>query len=74
MEPTDPKVSRRPHCKILMGEFRVVQVKLDGITIDLGRKVHITIHVGDFPHSIREGDVLPLFTEIPYAIPGSASE
>lgn len=67
MEPTQGKM------KVLMGEFEVVQVDtFGGITINVGRKVHITIHVGDFPHMVKPGDKLPLFTEVPYANTGPA--
>ena len=59
--------------KIFLGDFEVVQVLLGGITINVGRNVHITIHVGDFPHNIKAGDRLPLFTEIDNANTGSAS-
>ena len=52
--------------KIYMGEFKVVQVKLDGITINIGRNVHVTIHLGDFPHTLKAGDSIPMFTEVPY--------
>jgi hypothetical protein len=63
MEPIKDKV------KVYLGEFIVVQTKLDGITIDLGRNIHITMHLGDFTHDIKPGDKLPLFTEIQHAIP-----
>jgi hypothetical protein len=54
--------------KVYMGEFEVVQISnLGGITINIGKNVHITIHLGDFPHQIKTGDRLPLFTEVPYA-------
>jgi hypothetical protein len=68
MEPIKDKV------KIYLGEFKVVQVKLDGITIDLGRNIHITMHLGDFTHDIHPGDKLPLFTEIQHAIPRPTPE
>jgi hypothetical protein len=62
MEPTQSTV------KVHMGDFTVVQVSnLGGITINIGKNVHITIHIGDFPHQIKTGDRLPLFTEVPYA-------
>lgn len=57
--------------KIYLGEFVVVDCKLDGITLNIGRNVHITIHVGDLPHKVKIGDKLPLFTEISYAYPRS---
>jgi hypothetical protein len=68
MESTYPKM------RILMGEFPVVEVKPYGaITINVGKNVHITIHVGDFQHSLNPGDKVPLFTEIPYANPQQSS-
>ena len=60
--------STKATMKIFLGEFRVVDVHLDGISIDLGKQVHITIHVGDFPHRVKTGDLIPLFTEVPYEI------
>ena len=59
--------------KILLGNFEVVQVLLGGITINIGKNVHITIHVGDFPHDVKAGDRLTLFTEIDNANTGPAS-
>jgi hypothetical protein len=53
--------------KIVLGDFRVVKVELGGITINLGKQVHITIHVGDFPHTTQPGDLITLFTELTYA-------
>jgi hypothetical protein len=59
------------HTKIMLGDFRVIERKFDGIRIDLGKQVTIWIHLGDFPHNVKPGDTLPLFTEIAYAIPKS---
>jgi hypothetical protein len=55
--------------KIYLGDFPVVDIKVGGgITINVGRNVHITIYLrGDIYHNIKEGDILPLFTEISYA-------
>lgn len=62
MEPTPSKV------KIYLGEFEVDHVdNLGAIGFSLGKKAHITMHVGDFPHSVKVGDRIPLFTEIAYA-------
>lgn len=55
--------------KIYMGEFEVVQVKFDGITVNVGKKVHITLHLGDFKHTTKPGDKIPLFTEVEYDTP-----
>jgi hypothetical protein len=49
-----------------LGNFPVVESKLGGITLNIGKNVHITIHSG-LPHSIPEGTLLPLFTEVPDA-------
>lgn len=57
--------------KIYIGEFPVVECKLGGITIDLGKHVFATIHLGDFPHNVKPGDKLPLFTEISHAVTDS---
>lgn len=51
--------------KFFLGEYKVVEATGLGITICLGRGVHITIHIGDITHHIKPGDKLPLFTEIP---------
>ena len=62
MEPTKTKM------RIYLGEFEVVEVKsFGGIRIMLGPGTTITIHVGDFPHQVKLGDKLPLYTEMPYA-------
>ena len=60
MEPVKAKM------RVWLGDFPVVECKLDGITLNIGRNVHLTMHVGDFPHKIKPGEMLPLFTEIPY--------
>jgi hypothetical protein len=60
--------------KIYLGEFDVVQVKFDGISINIGKQIHITIHVGDFPHNVQVGDKIPLYTEISDAIPRPTPE
>lgn len=52
--------------KFFLGEYTVVQSRYaGGITIDLGKGVYTTIHLGDFQHDVKVGDKLPLFTEIP---------
>jgi hypothetical protein len=54
--------------KIFLGEFEVDMVDpLGAIGFSLGKKAHITMHVGDFPHAVKVGDKIPLFTEIAYA-------
>ncbi len=61
--------------KIFLGEFEVDQVgPLGTIGFSLGKKAHVTIHVGDFPHTVKVGDKIPLFTEIDYANARSTSE
>lgn len=61
MEPTPNTL------KIYLGEFYVVEVAKGRLTIDLGKNVHITIYLGDYDHTIKSGQKLPLYTEIPYA-------
>ena len=69
MEPTPSKV------KIYLGEFVVDHVDgLGAIGFSLGKKAHITMHVGDFPHAVKVGDRIPLFTEIAHANTGQPSE
>ena len=64
MEPPPHQVTQR----FLLGWFEVVQAHYaDGITIDMGKGVFTTIYIGDFQHSVKPGDRLPLYTEIPYA-------
>jgi hypothetical protein len=54
--------------KIFLGEFEVDQVgPLGTIGFSLGKKAHITMHIGDFQHTVKVGDKIPLFTEIAYA-------
>jgi hypothetical protein len=57
--------------KIYLGEFPVVQTKIGAITIDIGHKVYVTMHLGDFAHDVKCGDKLPLFTELHDAHLGS---
>lgn len=66
MEPTQAQV------KVFVGDFDVVQVSGQAITLHIGKHVHATIHLS-FEHAVKAGDTLPLFTEIPYANPGSTS-
>jgi hypothetical protein len=59
MEPTETKV------KIFLGEFVVDNVDaLGAIGFSIGKKAHITMHVGDLKHMVKLGDKIPLFTEI----------
>ena len=68
MEPTQAPL------KIFVGDFEVVQVKGSAITLHLGKQVHATIHImGNIQHDIKEGDTLPLYTELAYANAGSTS-
>jgi hypothetical protein len=69
MEPAPNKV------KIYLGEFVVDHVDtLGAIGFSLGKKAHITMHVGDFPHAVKVGDKIPLFTEITHADVGPTPE
>lgn len=63
MEPIENKI------KVYLGEFPVVEVKGDGdiITVNVGRNVHITMHLRGYKSNVKAGQTLPLFTEIPYA-------
>lgn len=63
MEPTGTEVKQRQ--LIFMAECRVVQVRGGDITINLGKNVHLTTHLGAFPHAVKEGDTLPLYTTVP---------
>jgi hypothetical protein len=50
---------------IWLGDYPVVDItKIGGIVIDLGKGVHVTIHIGTLPHTLVIGQTLPLFTEI----------
>jgi hypothetical protein len=50
---------------IWLGDYPIVDItKIGGIVIDLGKGVHITIHIGTLPHNLALGQTLPLFTEI----------
>lgn len=68
MEPLTSKM------RIYLGEFEVVQVKFDGVTVNIGKNVHITLHVGDFKHTTKPGDKIPFFTELEYADTRQPSE
>ena len=58
--------------KIFLGEFEVIEVGPGTLTLDLGKYVHITMHLG-IEHHIKAGDKLPLFTEVGYANTRSTS-
>ena len=60
--------------KFLIGRYPIVDFKIGGITVDLGKGVYIHFYIGDFPHSLKVGDKLPLYTEVPYAKSRSTSE
>jgi hypothetical protein len=66
MEPTQAPL------KVFVGDFEVVEVSGLSITLHLGKHVHATIHL-PITHAVKAGDILPLFTELPYANTGSAS-
>ena len=52
--------------KVEIGEFRVLEVKLNAIRLTLGQGVNVWIHM-NFEHRVNPGDKLNLFMEIPYA-------
>lgn len=54
--------------KVYLGEYTVVDTRTD-ITIDLGKGVSVHVHTGDYKYDVRVGDKIPLFTEIPLALP-----
>ena len=55
---------------IWLGDYTIVDItKIGGIVIDLGKGVHVTIHIGALPHNLALGQTLPLFTEIPTCQP-----
>lgn len=60
--------SAKDKVKIWLGDFPVIEMKVGGITINIGKNVHLTFYVGDFPHKVKVGDKLALFTEIGNAI------
>jgi hypothetical protein len=61
MEPAQTTIT------ITCGEFECVEVlPLGAFRIKLGPGTSITVHVGDFPHRVKKGDMIPLFMEIPY--------
>ena len=66
MEPTQAPL------KVFVGDFEVVHVSGMAITLHLGKHVHATIHL-PITHDIKEGDTLPLYTELTYADAGSTS-
>ena len=65
MEPTRTKVS--------IGEFPVLDVKLNAVRIALGQGVNVWIHM-NFEHGAQPGDTITLLAEIPNAIFRSTPE
>ena len=49
---------------VWMGNYPVVEVSGNAITINIGHNVHITLHCAT-PTKVAVGDMLPLFTRIP---------
>ncbi len=49
---------------VWMGNYPVVEVNGNAITINIGHNVHITLHCAT-PTMLVVGDKLPLFTRIP---------
>lgn len=61
MEPAQAKITMQ------LAECQVIQVKGAAVTIDLGQGVLVTIHTVGFQHGVKEGDKIPLYTEMPRA-------
>lgn len=61
MEPTQAPM------KVFVGDFEVVEVGLNTITINLGKHVFATIHLQGVEHQVKPGETLPFFTELSYA-------
>ena len=51
--------------KLYLGEFPIVENALGVVTINLGKNVHIHIPFHTIPNSLKPGDLLPLYTEVP---------
>lgn len=51
---------------IWMADVPVVEVKGGQITINIGNNVFLTIHAGEFPHTVKTGDTIPLYTQLPF--------
>jgi hypothetical protein len=49
---------------VWMGNYPVIDVSGNAITMNLGSNVHITLHCAT-PTMVKVGDKLPLFTRIP---------
>jgi hypothetical protein len=67
MEPTQSQI------KVYVGDFEVVEVSPNTITMDLGKHVYATIHLTGVTHTIKPGDKLPFYTEITHANLGQSS-
>jgi hypothetical protein len=52
---------------IYLGEFIVEEVSSMGrFAINVGNNVRIICHIGDFPHTLKNGNKVPLYTKVPY--------
>ncbi len=53
---------------IFLGEYTVVERadSLGSIAIHLGNNVYINMHIVGLPMTVKPGEKLPLFTQIPY--------
>lgn len=58
-----------PRQQVYLGTYEVLERTPSTITIHLGKQVTITIHT-TADYQIKPGDTLPLYTEIPIALPG----
>ena len=54
---------------ILLGIYQVIETSPLGVVINIGRNVHITVHLGTFPHGTKAGDKVPLYTRLPLCLP-----
>jgi hypothetical protein len=62
MEPAQAKV------RMYLGVYEVIEIlALGAIRVKLGPGTAVVIHMGDFPHLVKLGDRIPLYTEVPYA-------
>jgi len=52
--------------KLMLGNYPVISVEPGVVVIDLGRNVQITMHHADIPHTVKRGDLLPLYVEVPF--------
>lgn len=63
-----------PKTPLWLGDYPVRAVDALKITMEIGeqggKKVYIHVHpTGGFPHTVKVGDKLPLYTEVSYGKP-----